>query len=94
MRAFRGGHKVRTVWKGDYVAFDGVKPGEQLTVAWPLIRFKQTVTAGGAKFTYDWLGNTVVGVDPPGQGLPLFRRRANLPANIIVRVPRINRASC
>jgi hypothetical protein len=58
--------------------FDGVKPGEQLTGAWPLIGFKQTVTAGGAKFTYDWLGNTVIGVDPPGKGLSLFTRWAKL----------------
>jgi hypothetical protein len=76
VRAFRGTDRVRTVWKGDYVAFDGVKPGEQLTAAWPLIGFKQTVTAGGAKFSYDWLGNTVLGVDPPGKGFPLFIRWA------------------
>ena len=78
VRAFRGGHRVRTVWKGEYIVFDGVRSDEQLTVGWPLIGFKQTVTAGGAKFTYDWLGNTVVGVDPPGKGLPLFTRWAKV----------------
>jgi hypothetical protein len=72
VRAFRGGDHVVLVWKGDYAVFDKVEPGQELTLAWPLIRFKQAVSVGGRTYTYEWLGNTVAGVHPPGKGLPLF----------------------
>jgi len=35
-------------------------------------RFKQTVEVAGKTYTYDWLGNTVMRVEPPGEGLALF----------------------
>jgi len=72
VNAFRGRAKVEPVWKGEYVMFRKVEPGQELTITWPLIRFTQTVSVGGGKYTYEWLGNTVIGVDPPGKGLPLF----------------------
>jgi hypothetical protein len=76
VHAFRGSAEVPPVWKGEYVTFRTVKPDQELTITWPLIRFKQTVSAGGGNYTYEWLGNTVVSVDPPGKGLPLFRQSA------------------
>ncbi len=79
VRAFRDSAEVASVWKGDYLVFERAAPGQELTIAWPLISFKQTVTAGGGQFTYEWLGNTVLSVDPPGKDLPLFRRSAGKP---------------
>jgi hypothetical protein len=76
VRVFRGRAKVVPEWKGDYVMFEKVEPGQELTVAYPLIRFEQTVSVAGGTYTYQWLGNTVLGVDPPGQGLPLFNKAA------------------
>ncbi len=72
VRGFRGRTKVEPVWKGEFVMFGNVEPGQELTIIWPLIRFTQTVLVAGGKYAYEWLGNTVIGVDPPGKGLPLF----------------------
>ena len=41
----------------------------------PMIR-GGSVSPGGGQFTYEWLGNTVLSVDPPGKDLPLFARSA------------------
>ena len=73
--AYRSHAKVQPKWSGDYVVFEDAKPGEELTIVYPLPRFRQTVIVGGAEYTYEWLGNTVIGVDPPGKALPLFRQR-------------------
>ena len=74
MRAFRGTASVVPVWKGEYIVFEKVESGQELTIAWPLIRFSQAVSVGGGRYTYKWLGNTVISVDPPGKGLTLFTR--------------------
>jgi hypothetical protein len=74
VRAYRDGAGVAPIWKGEYVVFENAAPGQELTVAYPLIRFKQTVSVAGEKFVYEWLGNAVIGIDPPGEGLPLFTR--------------------
>jgi hypothetical protein len=72
--AYRGETKIATTWKGDYVVFDGVKPGNELTIAYPLPRFRQKIEVGGGTFDYQWLGNTVLAVEPRGEGLPLFTK--------------------
>ncbi len=76
IRAFRGRAKIETEWTGNYVKFANAEPGHELTIVYPLPSFRQTVTVGGADYTYDWLGNAVIGVDPPGSGLPLFGKAA------------------
>ena len=78
IRAYRGRSQVKTEWTGDYVMFANAEPGRELTIVYPLPSFRQTVTVGGGDYTYEWLGNTVIGVDPPGKGLPLFQPRRDL----------------
>jgi hypothetical protein len=77
VRAFVGTNAVPVVWSGDYVRFDDVIPGQELTIAYPLVTFTQD--AGGewetiykGKLTFDWLGNMVVASDPPATKTPLF----------------------
>jgi hypothetical protein len=68
----RGGRQAPVVWKGDYVTFCKGTEGEELTITFPVLRFTQTVDVAGKRYVYDWTGNTVTGVGPPGEGLPLF----------------------
>jgi len=72
VRAYRDSKRVEAVWKGDYVGFKNATVGEELTITYPILRFKQTVEVAGKTYTYDWLGNTVMRVEPPGEGLALF----------------------
>jgi hypothetical protein len=74
VHTYRGTTKVEPKWKGDYVTFEDAKPGEELTIAYPLVRFRQTIIVAGGRYSYQWLGNTVLAVDPPGEGLPLFTK--------------------
>ena len=71
-------------WAGPalaYVNLQDVKPGEVLTMVYPLVTWKQVVgiwpTKPDLKFTIRWKGNAVVDMEPKGKGLPVDF--ANLP---------------
>ncbi len=83
--AYRGSMKVKPIWKGDYVKFDDAKPGEELAITYPVVRFLQTVSVAGGKFTYQWVGNTVLAVDPRGEGLSLFNKAPRNVPEIVAR---------
>ena len=77
VRAFRGSQPVPVVWSGSYVRFDGVRPGDELTIVYPLVRFSHEVQGlwGGRpqlRLKFEWLGNMVTSVDPPATKTPLF----------------------
>jgi len=72
VKAFRGNTEITAVWSGDYIKFSNSLDGEELSITYPVITFKQTVEVAGATYTYHWIGNTVVGVDPVAPVLPLF----------------------
>ena len=83
VRAFVGTAEVPVTWSGDYVRFNSVKPGDELTIAYPLIRFTHEVEGlwkakPNLKLTYQWLGNMVVSVDPPPTKTPLFTGKPRL----------------
>jgi hypothetical protein len=77
IRAFVGTRPVEVEWSGAYVRFDAT-PGDELTIAYPLLRYRHTVgglwqsCAPDLKVTFDWLGNMVVGVDPAATKTPLY----------------------
>lgn len=80
VRAFVGSQPVALVWSGAYVRFDAVEPGQELTIAYPLVAFAHE--AGGEwqrvcreKLVFHWLGNMVVQAEPPAKHTPLFTGR-------------------
>ncbi len=79
VRAFVGTKQVEAKWSGDYVRFDA-RPGEELTVTYPLIEFTHDVEglwkdcAPNLKVSFQWEGNRVVGATPAPKGTPLFSR--------------------
>ncbi len=74
VQAYRDGTKVEPQWHGDYIEFKDSKKGSELTITYPLPHFRQTINVGGGQYTYEWLGNTVLSVNPSGEGLPLFTK--------------------
>jgi len=76
VRAYRDGQEAPAEWSGDYVRFAAAREGEELTLTYPLVRFTQRVAIGPDEapetYTYTWLGNAVLSVEPRGQWLPIF----------------------
>lgn len=80
VRAFVGGKSVPVKWSGAYVRFDGIKPGDELTITYPLLAFTQEVEGlwkktPGLKMKFNWLGNMVVSSEPAPTNTPLFTGR-------------------
>lgn len=88
VRILRKGREVPTVWGGPamaYVVCRNVKEGETLTLAYPLVTFKQVwgnwPSRPDLKLTITWRGNSVVDMEPRGKGLPIdFAHLPPLPA--------------
>jgi hypothetical protein len=60
-----------------YAVCEAVRPGERLTLRWPVPHFTQvflpqSVPGRAQPVTVEWLGNTVNSVSPKGQYLPMF----------------------
>ena len=85
--AFLNAKSIPVQWSGDYVRF-AAKPGDELTIVYPLVKFTHTVEGlwpGRAKdfpkavdnltMTFQWLGNMVTGSSPAGGRTPLFSAR-------------------
>jgi hypothetical protein len=77
----RNGTAVPARWGGPaeaYVVAADVRPGEVLTATWPVPSFTQRFTARSVpgreqQVTVRWAGSRVLGVEPAGQHLPMFR---------------------
>jgi len=77
VKAYRAKKAVPVTWKGDYVVFDKVSKGQQLTVTYPLriAEIKETVgSLNDAQYTERWRGNTIVDISPSGKWIPMFQR--------------------
>jgi hypothetical protein len=87
VRVARRGQKAAVEWAGPALAFvhlKNVKPGEVLTLVYPLVTWKQVVgiwpTQPDLKLTIFWKGNAVVDMEPKGKGLPVdFSNLAPVP---------------
>ncbi|MFA7159812.1 MAG: hypothetical protein WC299_10965 [Kiritimatiellia bacterium] len=55
-----------------YVAIKNLGRGAKVTITYPLRRWKVKELLGGTVYTTDWIGDTVVGIDPPGRFIPVF----------------------
>ncbi|MDD5704731.1 MAG: hypothetical protein PHR35_02315 [Kiritimatiellae bacterium] len=78
VRLQRAGATVAPDWRGAYLFVGSVKACEKLTLTYPLVAFTQEQTLNHftdkieRTVTVNWLGNTVVGIEPKGEKLPLF----------------------
>lgn len=61
-------------WEGRYLNLGAAKPGEMLTVTFPISTRRTTETIGNVLYTMEIKGNTVISIDPPGKNGPLYER--------------------
>ena len=77
VRAFVNGQAIPVDWQGGYVRFSG-RPGDELTLTYPLITFTQQVSGlwqdcrPDLTMTFHWLGNMVLSAEPAATHTPLF----------------------
>ena len=72
VKAYRETNQIEPHWKGDYIAFASANEGEELTITFPVLSFRQTVDIRDRTYAYSWIGNTVMSVSPPAPDFPLF----------------------
>jgi hypothetical protein len=77
VKCFSNGKNEPITWTGDYVRYDDVKRGDELTITYPLVSFTQTIViAKGTpiekKYTQQWFGNTLMGIEPKGKRIPFL----------------------
>jgi hypothetical protein len=66
--------KREFTWEGRYVNAGAAKPGETVTVTFPISTRRTTETIGNVQYTLEIKGNTVISIDPPGKNGPLYER--------------------
>ncbi len=61
-------------WQGRYVEVGHAKPGDSITVKFPISERTVQETIGGVSYKLEIRGNTVLSIDPPGRNGPLYER--------------------
>jgi hypothetical protein len=61
-------------WEGRYLLLGAAKAGERIEVTFPISVRTVQEEIGGQAFTLTIKGSTVVGIDPPGEYMPLYQR--------------------
>ncbi len=61
-------------WAGRYAEIGEVKPGDVVTLTFPITEHSETVWIEKRKYTLVRKGNDIVAIDPPGQICPLYQR--------------------
>ncbi|MBM3498973.1 MAG: hypothetical protein FJX74_09920 [Armatimonadetes bacterium] len=72
VKTYLDGEPIPAAWKGDHVLFARAKPGQELTITYPLVDVTQVLHVADHDYTYRWLGNTVLSVEPKNEWLPIF----------------------
>lgn len=73
-RAYLDRKSVPVRWSGNYLVFDQLRPGQQLTVTYPVRIAEVQETINGVRYTERWRGNTIVDITPPGHWIPMYQR--------------------
>ena len=61
-------------WNGQYLEVGYFKPGDKVSVAFPIAERTQRETIGGRPYTLTLKGHDVVAIDPPGKYRPYYER--------------------
>ncbi len=67
----------RAAADGSYLDAGRLAPGERLTFDYDLPEHREPAHVNGRDYTVAWRGDTVVGIDPPGQIMPMYTDRRN-----------------
>jgi len=75
LRASINGDSRRAAANGAYLDFGRLTAGDRLTLEYDLPELREPMHVNGRNYTVTWRGDTVVGIDPPGQIMPLYTGR-------------------
>lgn len=68
------GKLARSSWEGCFAVLSGLRKGDTVVVRYPVRRLRLTDSVFGRSFEASWRGDTVIGISPPGDCHPLYRR--------------------
>ena len=74
VRAFRNRKPIELHWEGSYVRFSNLRPGQQLTITYPLREAEIRERIHGVTYVELWRGNTIVDIQPRGKWIPMYER--------------------
>ncbi|MBI2951380.1 hypothetical protein HYY27_04755 [bacterium] len=88
VRATLGGKELTNVWFGNYLRFEGLRPGDALTLRFPMVETTEWWTVPKLRQSFPgpdpqvhacrFKGNTLVEISPPlVPGCPLYSRRSH-----------------
>ena len=66
---------VKPTWSGRYAQFDRLTAGQVVTLSYPMQEWQERCTVAAQDYTGLWRGATLVEIQPPGEGYPIYRRR-------------------
>jgi SAM-dependent methyltransferase len=72
--ATRDGEQIPLVWAGRYLNLGPGEPWQSIALTYPVPTRSVETSIGGKPYTLTLKGNTVIGIDPPGQRIPLYQR--------------------
>ncbi|MHB0998865.1 MAG: glycoside hydrolase family protein [Armatimonadota bacterium] len=81
VKAWIGDRQVEAEWDGAYIVFKDTKPGDELTITYPLISYNQQISIfadPNLTATYTWKGSTTQSVDPKGKYFPMHTGRKTI----------------
>lgn len=68
------GERLPFTYDGVYAVLGSVKPGTTAEIRFEMAETTTEEHVLGVTYRVEWRGNTVVGIDPPGKTIPLYRR--------------------
>jgi hypothetical protein len=69
------GRLVDVRWQGRYARFDSLRSGQVAALAYPLQTSRRAYQISGKTFEADWIGSTIVEVNPVGERHRIYQRR-------------------
>jgi hypothetical protein len=71
------GESRRVLNRGRYILVEGLKPGDLVSISFPMVERTETRVIGDLPFTLRFRGSNVVDIDPRGTALPLYTRTSD-----------------
>jgi hypothetical protein len=69
------GQRIQPTWSGRYAQLDQLGAGQVVTLSYPLHEHQASYEIAGQHYTGAWRGATLLEIQPPGEGYPIYQRR-------------------
>lgn len=69
------GQRVEPTWSGHYAQLERLATGQVVTLTYPLQERQASYAIAGKQYTGWWRGATLLEMQPPGEGYPIYQRR-------------------